>query len=136
MITDSFRLKENTPRVSIALRGVLWTLLASGTTCSHADTIAIGAFDGGAYGGWEATGTAFAKGTPSPAMQKKLEIENAGPASVISSEVEGDQPTGTLTSPEFEIVRPYIAFRIGGGNYETHTCLNLLIDGKVVRSAT
>ncbi len=55
---------------------------------------------------------------------------------VASSEIEGDGPTGTLTSPEFKIARKYISFRIGGGDYERDTCVNLLVDGKVVKSAT
>ena len=43
---------------------------------------------------------------------------------------------GTLTSPEFRIARRYIAFRIGGGDDEFSTCLHLLINGKIVKSAT
>ena len=42
---------------------------------------------------------------------------------------------GTLTSPRFKIERPYIAFYISGGNFEHSTCLDLLVNGKVVRSA-
>lgn len=34
------------------------------------------------------------------------------------------------------MAKKYRAFRIGGGNYETHTCLNLIINGQVVKSAT
>ena len=66
----------------------------------------------------------------------KLEIENSLDDQVFSSEIEGDRPIGTLTSPEFKIARKYISFRIGGGDYEHHTCINLLIDGKVFCSAT
>jgi len=48
----------------------------------------------------------------------------------------GDQHTGTLTSKPFAIERKYINFLIGGGAHKGKTCLNLLIDGEVVRSAT
>jgi sucrose-6-phosphate hydrolase SacC (GH32 family) len=82
------------------------------------------------------TGTAFSAGPAVGGLLAKLEIENSSDSGVASSEIEGDGPTGTLTSPEFKIARAYIAFRIGGGDYEHRTCLNLLIHGKVVRSAT
>ena len=85
---------------------------------------------------WKATGTAFKSRLASGELLTKLEIENSRDSQVISSELEGDPPTGTLTSPEFKIARKYISFRVGGGDYEHHTCINLLIDGKVVRSAT
>jgi len=101
-----------------------------------ADDLAISRFDGRSYGDWKATGTAFQKGPVFGEMLAKLEIENAFGPAVASSEVDGDGPTGTLTSPAFKIERAYISFLIGGGHYEHHTCLNLLVAGKVVRSAT
>jgi sucrose-6-phosphate hydrolase SacC (GH32 family) len=75
-------------------------------------------------------------GPTSDALLPQLEIENARDHRVASSYREGDGPTGTLTSPKFKIARPYISFLIGGGDYEHDTCINLLIDGKVVKSAT
>ena len=102
----------------------------------RADDLAVGHFGSTNYGDWKATGTAFRLGPASDGLLPKLEIENASDNQVASSEIENDGPTGTLTSAEFKIARNYIAFRIGGGDYEHDTCLNLLINGKVVRSAT
>jgi len=126
---------------------ILWTkicpcgLLALGVhfgflvNCDAADLV-IGDFRGTNYGDWKMTGTAFTPGPASGALLARLEIENSLDAAVASSEIEGDRPKGTLTSPEFKIARKYLSFRIGGGDYEHHTCVNLLLNGKVVRSAT
>jgi uncharacterized protein (DUF608 family) len=48
----------------------------------------------------------------------------------------GDGQTGTLTSEPFGIDRPFLHFLMGGGGDEDRTCLQLMVDGEVVRSAT
>ena len=101
-----------------------------------ADELAIGRFGKTDYGDWQATGTAFQKGPASGDLLSRLKIENASSASVVSSEIEGDEPMGSLTSPEFKVSKKYISFRVSGGDYEIHTCLNLLVNGQVVKSAT
>lgn len=106
------------------------------TNTSVAQDIPLASFGKSDYGDWKATGTAFQKGPASGGLLATLEIENAPDSPVASSEVEGDGPVGSLSSPEFKISRHYIAFRIGGGNYEFSACLNLLINGKIVKSAT
>ena len=45
-------------------------------------------------------------------------------------------PTGKLTSPAFTIERDYIKFLIGGGGHKGKTCMNLLVGGEVVLTAT
>lgn len=103
--------------------------------CNAAD-LAIGHFTSTNYGNWKVAGTAFKSGPAADGLLPKLEIENARDNRVASSEIEGDGPTGTLTSPEFKIARKYISFLIGGGDDEHDTCINLIIHGKVVKSAT
>jgi fructan beta-fructosidase len=103
--------------------------------CLGADLI-IGDFRGAGFGDWVTTGTAFGSGPASGSLLPKLEIENAPDGAAASSEIEGDTPTGTLTSPTFKIQRKYISFLVAGGDYERDTCVNLLAGGKVVRSAT
>ena len=44
--------------------------------------------------------------------------------------------TGKATSPEFTITRNYLNFKIGGAYKPNESCLNLLVDGKVVRTET
>ncbi|HLA84525.1 MAG TPA: GH116 family glycosyl hydrolase [Thermoguttaceae bacterium] len=48
----------------------------------------------------------------------------------------GDTAAGTLTSPEFKAAKRYLHFLVGGGSYAGKTCVELLVDGKVVDSAT
>jgi fructan beta-fructosidase len=47
-----------------------------------------------------------------------------------------DKKLGTLTSPEFRVERKYIRFLVAGASFEGKTCVNLLCDGRVVRSST
>lgn len=106
-----------------------------------AQDLPIGHVSKASYGDWKPTGTAFQFGPASgDEWMRKLEIENGGEDIVLSSEKvengQDDRPQGTLTSPKFTIARKYISFRVGGGNIEHHLCVNLLVDGKLVRSAT
>jgi sucrose-6-phosphate hydrolase SacC (GH32 family) len=55
---------------------------------------------------------------------------------LVNSFFHGDDTEGTLTSPEFKIERKRINFLVGGGRHPGECCVNLLQDGKVVRTAT
>jgi len=100
-----------------------------------AGDLSIGRFGENNFGDWTVTGTAFGPGPVTADQAVQWGIENARDHSIITSKQTGDVPTGTLTSPEFKIKRKYISFLVGGGNYEHDTCVNLLINGQVVRSA-
>src|SRR5262245_25910484 len=66
--------------------------------------VAIGRFGDKDYGDWKMTGTAFQPGPVSGNQLSRLEIENANGV-VASSEIDGDAPVGTLTSPEFKLAQ-------------------------------
>jgi sucrose-6-phosphate hydrolase SacC (GH32 family) len=53
----------------------------------------------------------------------------------VNSYNHGDASTGMLTSPEFEITKPFLNFLIGGGSQKT-TRMDLLVGGRVVRTAS
>lgn len=105
--------------------------------CAHAaDDIVLGEFEGAGYGRWVAQGTAFGTGPALGARPGQLQVRGFRGNGIASSELAGDAPMGTLTSPVFRIERRYLSFVIGGGAYERHACLNLLVAGRIVRSAT
>lgn len=93
-------------------------------------------FDGPDYAGWKVEGTAFgtapAKATL-PGQQQVTGFEGAG---LVNSFLHGDDAVGRLISPPFRIERTLINFKIGGGDKPGKACVNLLVDGKVVRTAT
>ncbi|RYD40094.1 MAG: sucrose-6-phosphate hydrolase, partial [Verrucomicrobiaceae bacterium] len=95
------------------------------------------AFEGDGFNTWESSGTAFGL---APAAGKVDGMEKPFTAyandSLAASTHGGNDATGTLTSPEFTIKEPYISFLVAGGNTPGKTCVQLLIDGKVVRETT
>ena len=89
------------------------------------------------YGGWKVEGDAFGTGPATADNAKKgLPQWYEGKGLADSYARGGDEATGTLTSPAFGIRRRYVNFLINGGAYHGRTCINLLIGGAVVRSAT
>lgn len=97
------------------------------------------------YDGWTVEGTAFGTG---PVLKSKIpdyqgdvggpgdRVVNSHAAAPGKTAQERDSATGKLTSKAFEIDRNYLQFWIGGGNHPGKTCLNLIVDGQVVRTAT
>jgi uncharacterized protein (DUF608 family) len=102
-------------------------------------------FERDTYAPWEVLGNAFGSGPVEiakvPEYQGNLgghggRVVNShasGPGSDVGSR---DSGMGTLISPAFTIERSYICFRIGGGAHQGKTCINLLVDGRAVLSAT
>ena len=93
-------------------------------------------FEGRDYGDWKATGQAFGAGPAYGTLPRQLPVSGYEGRGLVNSFHGGDNAVGSLTSPEFTIQRSYIYFLIGGGNRPGTACINLHVDGKVVRSAT
>jgi sucrose-6-phosphate hydrolase SacC (GH32 family)/outer membrane protein assembly factor BamB len=98
--------------------------------------ILIADFEGKDYGGWKKTGKAFGAGPAGGGLGKAQKMTGFVGRGLVNSFFTGDKPTGTLTSPPFKIERRYIHFRIGGGKHPGKTCINLIVDDKVVRTST
>lgn len=93
-------------------------------------------FEGGDYGDWKADGEAFGAKPAAGTLEGQNAVSGFAGKSLVNTFLGGDNPHGKLTSPEFTVERPYISFLIGGGSKANETCMNLLVDGKVVRTAT
>ena len=97
------------------------------------------------YEGWTVEGTAFGSGpiekSKVPAYQGDLAMHGqravnshaSAPGDTIAAR---DGASGKLTSKPFTLERHFINFLVGGGAQKDLTCVNLLVGGKVVRSAT
>jgi uncharacterized protein (DUF608 family) len=102
-------------------------------------------FEKETYEGWEVEGTAFGRGpvkrSDIPAYQgdvggKGERVVNSHASAPGKDVARKDAATGKLTSKAFTIERDFIHFFIGGGNHPSKTCLNLVVDGAAVRTAT
>jgi fructan beta-fructosidase len=114
---------------------LLLVLCGSASASERADVL-VADFEGDTYGeGWKTTGTAFGKGPAKGTLPNQMSVTGYLGKGLVNSYLGGDAATGTLTSPEFKIERKYLNFLIGGGKHPK-TCINLLIGGKVVRTAT
>ncbi len=122
--------------IPIVLAGLQVLILSKMDQPIHRSDIMIGVRNQQELSLWHATGTAFRHALFDKKLQAEFGIQNGIGRSLISTKREGDAPVGTLESPLFQISRKYIGFKISGGNYEQRTCLNLVIDGKVAKSAT
>ncbi|HWD77925.1 MAG TPA: GH116 family glycosyl hydrolase, partial [Kribbella sp.] len=105
-------------------------------------------WDSTTYDGWTVTGEAFGAGpvtaaeTPDGfrrAFGLRTELNVSG-RFVTSYNFRGtgdpDRFTGSLTSREFVIERRFVTAWVGGGSHRGETCLDVVVDGAVVASAT
>lgn len=117
---------------------LLWLVLtlASVAIASAEDDLLIANFETRTYGDWIVTGEAFGPGPAQGPLPGQMPVSGFQGQRLVNTFFKGDRTTGTLTSPPLEIDRNFITFLIGGGGHEGKTCMNLLLDGKVVRTAT
>jgi len=97
------------------------------------------------YEGWTVAGDAFGQGPIRKRDIPGYQGDVGGPGTrVVNSHAtapgggvkEKDDRIGNLTCRPFQIERAFIHLWVGGGSHEHKTCVNLRVDGKVVRSAT
>jgi uncharacterized protein (DUF608 family) len=100
------------------------------------EPIILADFEGGDYGDWRVEGDAFGTGPARGTLERQQEVSGFRGTGLVNTYLGGDdRKHGKLVSPDFPIQRRYISFLVGGGNYKDKTCINLVVDGEVVRTA-
>lgn len=99
-------------------------------------------FEGRSYGAWQVQGNCFGDGPARGTLPKQNPVDGFNNRGLVNTYWRGsnasenpDDTVGTLTSPVFTIEKNFINFLVGGGEYKGETCVNLVVDGKVVRTA-
>ncbi len=100
------------------------------------EDVLVADFEGDTYGEWKATGSAFGPGPAHGTLPGQMAVAGFQGKRLVNSFHGGDSSTGTLDSPLFQVERPFLNFLIGGGKHAGKTCMDLLLDGKPVRSST
>lgn len=111
-------------------------VVSSATRGASSDPIVVADFEQPDYASWTVEGTAFGSGPAEGTLPGQMAVDGFTGRQLVNSFTGGDDSTGKLTSPRFKIERQFMTFLVGGGGYVGETCLNLIVDGKVVRTAT
>ena len=97
--------------------------------------ILVADFESSNYGTWTTEGDAFGPGPARGTLPRQMPVTGYQGQGLVNTYFNGDGTTGRLTSPSFRVDRKYLRFLIGGGGYPGKTCMNLLVDGRQVRTA-
>ncbi|QEH34673.1 hypothetical protein OJF2_32140 [Aquisphaera giovannonii] len=87
------------------------------------------------YKNWKVEGKAFGDVPPAGTLPGQQPVSGFEGKRLVNSFAGGDDTTGRLISRDFAIERPFIRFLIGGG-FRPTTQIRLVVEGKVVRTAT
>lgn len=93
-------------------------------------------FESGTYEGWTIEGSCFGERPATGKINWQQPVSGWRGKFFVNTFNPDDTATGRALSRPFKIIKRFIHFLIGGGHHPGRCCLNLLIDGKVVRTAT
>lgn len=100
-----------------------------------ADDLLIADFEGDTYGDWRIEGEACGDRPAVAGVSPRNKVTGYLGKGLVNTFLGGDRPIGTLTSPPFKVERKHLNFLIGAGRHAGKTCMNLVIDGKAIRTA-
>ncbi|MEO7212979.1 glycoside hydrolase family 32 protein [Mucilaginibacter sp.] len=86
--------------------------------------------------GWKTEGLAFAASPSKDLLHHQNAVLGFAGKALVNSFNNEDEGTGKITSPDFTINKKFLNFLIGGGLHANGACINLLVNGKVVRTKT
>lgn len=141
---------EGAHRMVFAQTGHLASIVGTSEDIAEKDVdirpdVVFADFEGPTYQGWTSEGQAFGD---SPFPRKQMEsyhnvtgqvgeqLVNSHNTRLKLNVTSADDLTGKLISDAFTISRNYINFKIDGGNKPKTACINLIVDKKIVRTAT
>jgi uncharacterized protein (DUF608 family) len=93
-------------------------------------------FDSDNYGHWTVEGNAFGRGPSAGAAYDQSPVSGWTGPGLVNTFQGSDAGQGKLKSPLFTIRERWISFLIGGGNQPGQCCMNLVVNGQVVRTET
>ncbi len=125
-----------TLQTSLIMSLVLLAMSISNSAFAQRDDLLIADFEAETYGEWIVTGEAFGPGPAQGTLPGQMGVDGYQGERLVNSFFNGDDTVGTLVSPAFVIERSHINFLIGGGHHPGEACINLMVDGEVVRTAT
>ena len=103
-------------------------------SCTRRDVLTLSDFDSGTFGEWRVKGDAFGAVPATGSLPNQGKVKGYKGKGLANSFVNGNEATGTLTSPEFAIKHEYLNFLIGGGNTKG-TRIDLLNgDGEFIKT--
>ncbi|MCA9232132.1 MAG: hypothetical protein KDA57_15900 [Planctomycetales bacterium] len=93
-------------------------------------------FEGPDFKNWQVEGRAFGDKPLAGTAPNQGGVTGFEGKGLVNSFVDGDQPRGKMMSKQFTIERSYINLLVGGGGHKAQTCVNLVVDGKTLHTAT
>ena len=114
----------------------LFLFAAASSSLYAAAPIVIADFEAETYAEWKVEGSAFGKGPARGTWPGQMNVDGFAGKGLVNSFNGGDDATGKLSSPRFNIERKFMTFLIGAGGWQDETCMHLIVDGKVVRTAS
>ncbi len=103
---------------------------------SPEDIVVFADFETGTYEGWTIEGNCFGDRPATGRINWQQPVSGWQGKFFVNTFNPDDTATGRAVSHPFTITKRFIHFLIGGGNHPGRCCLNLLVEGKVVRTAT